>query len=95
MLITDAQLIERIEAFLIRHDMAPTRFGREAANEASFINTLKNGRSVSLARANKVVAFMERYERERLGGVHSVIDTARHQATSSGKSPAYSHEVAA
>lgn len=64
MLITDQQLIERIEAFLKRHDMAPTRFGREAAKEASLLTTLKSGRSVSLARANRIVAFMERYDRE-------------------------------
>ncbi len=64
MLITDQQLIEKIEAFLDRHQMAPTRFGREATREAALLTTLKSGRSVSLARANRIVSFMERYERD-------------------------------
>lgn len=64
MLITDKQLIAKIEAFLERHDMAPTRFGREAAKEASLLSTLKSGRSVSLARANRIVAYMDCYDRD-------------------------------
>lgn len=67
MLITDQQLIAKIEAFLQRHGMAPTRFGREAAKEASLLTTLRNGRSISLARANKIVSYMDRYDREKAG----------------------------
>ena len=64
MLITDEQLIQQIEAFLARHGMAPTRFGRDAAKEAALLATLKNGRSLSLARANRIVAFMRQYDRD-------------------------------
>lgn len=71
MLITDQQLIEKIEAFLDRHQMAPTRFGREATREAALLTTLKSGRSVSLARANRIVSFMERYDRDHAASPHS------------------------
>lgn len=65
MLMTDEQLIEAMEAFCERHDMAPTRFGREAAREAQLIQSLKSGRSISLSRANRIVAFMNAYEASR------------------------------
>lgn len=62
---TDEQLIEAMEAFCERHDMAPTRFGREAAREAQLIQSLKSGRSISLSRANRIVAFMNEYDATR------------------------------
>lgn len=65
MLMTEEQLIETIEAFCERHEMAPTRFGREAAREAQLIQSLKSGRSLTLARANRIVSFMNAYEASR------------------------------
>jgi hypothetical protein len=58
MIITDAELLEKIEAFLDRTGMAPTRFGRDAMREASLIESLRKGRSLSLANANRVIQFM-------------------------------------
>lgn len=60
-MMTDAELIARIERFCRDHKMAETRFGREALGEASFLSSLRAGRSPSLKLANKVVAFMAEY----------------------------------
>lgn len=57
-MMTDADLIDRIEAFCRRHRMAETRFGREAVAEASFLSSLRSGRSPSLKLANRVIEFM-------------------------------------
>jgi hypothetical protein len=62
MIITDEELLERIEAFIRRTEMPPTRFGREAMREASFIESLRNGRSLSLRNANRVLRFMAEHE---------------------------------
>lgn len=61
MMMTDEELLKRIEAFLIRTEMAPTRFGREVMREASLITSLRNGRSLSLSNVNKVLKFMADY----------------------------------
>ncbi|WP_147291674.1 hypothetical protein [Sphingorhabdus pulchriflava] len=58
----DRQLLESIEAFIARHNMAPTRFGREAANEPAFIQSLRDGRAVTLKTANRLVAFMKQHD---------------------------------
>ena len=65
MLITDEQLVEQIEAFCERHSMAPTRFCRDATNEPGLLQALRNGRSLTLARANRIVSFMNAYEAAR------------------------------
>lgn len=62
MIITDAELLTRIEAFLERTEMAPTRFGREAMREPSFIESLRNGRSISLRNANRLLRFMSDHD---------------------------------
>lgn len=62
MIITDAELLGRIEAFLERAEMAPTRFGREAMREPSFIESLRNGRSLSLRNANRVLQFIDEHD---------------------------------
>jgi len=62
MIITDEELLQRIEAFLERTDMAPSRFGREAMREPSFIESLRNGRSLSLKNANRVLRFMSEFD---------------------------------
>lgn len=57
---THDQLIERIEAFCRRHDMAESRFGREAVNNPAFVSGLRREPPVSptLETLNKVSAFM-------------------------------------
>ncbi|MDB5550056.1 MAG: hypothetical protein JWL86_40 [Rhizobium sp.] len=64
-MMTDAQLLEQIEAFLKRTDMAPTRFGLETLADGGLIKGLKAGRSLSLKNAQKVVQFMEDYRPEQ------------------------------
>ena len=56
--LTDQQLIDQIDAFLARSGMKPTRFGREVANEPSFLGRLRGGRSVTLKTANRVAEFI-------------------------------------
>lgn len=55
---TEAQLLERISDFLIRHKMAPTRFGRDATGEPQLIKSIESGRSPSLAVVHRILAFM-------------------------------------
>jgi hypothetical protein len=57
-IMTDAELLERVEAFLALHGMAPTRFGREAMADGSLVQHLRAGRSLSLGNANKVLSYM-------------------------------------
>ena len=62
--LTDQQLLDRIEAFIDLHSMAPTRFGREAMGDGALIQHLKAGRSPSLRNVNKIVDFMAAYRGE-------------------------------
>lgn len=62
-MLSDNDLLARVEAFLMKHDMAHTRFGREVMGEASLVTRLRDGRSLSLKNANKVIAFMDAYAR--------------------------------
>lgn len=55
---TEAELLERIKAFLERHKMAPTRFGREATGEPQLISSIEAGRSPSLKVVQRLAAFM-------------------------------------
>lgn len=63
-IITDAQLIARIEAFLQETKMSPTRFGRETMADPALLAGLKAGRSLSLKNVGKVIAFMEGWQPE-------------------------------
>ena len=61
-IITDAQLLEKVEAFLKLHDMAPTRFGREAMGDGALVFQLREGRrSLSLRNAEKLATYMATY----------------------------------
>lgn len=61
-ILDDKQLLEAIDAFLARHSMAPTRFGREVVGEAGFIERLRGGRSVTLKTANRIVEYMKDHD---------------------------------
>lgn len=56
--ITEADLLDRIRAFLERHAMAPSAFGRQATGEPQLVASLEGGRSPSLRVTNRVLAFM-------------------------------------
>jgi hypothetical protein len=55
---TDAELLASIDAFLERHDMAPTRFGRDATGEPQLIQSIREGRSPSLNTLQRIAEFM-------------------------------------
>lgn len=62
---TRPELLASIDAFLERHDMKPTRFGREATGEPQLIDSIRNkGRSPSHDVLLKMADFMARYDRE-------------------------------
>ena len=51
-------LLTEIEAFLKRHDMKPTVFGRACLNDGHLVRLLRNGKDISLSRADKIRRFM-------------------------------------
>ena len=61
-IMTDAELLAEVEAFLAATSMAPTRFGREVMADGALVQHLRAGRSLSLGNANKVVAFMRDWQ---------------------------------
>jgi len=61
MIITDEMLLAEIDAFLERTKMAPTRLGVEVLSDGGLVKGLREGRSVSLRNAAKLVAFMSNY----------------------------------
>jgi hypothetical protein len=63
--LTETQLLERINAFRARHDdMAPTTFGRNATGEPQLIRSIENGRSPSLSVVNRILDYMARTDAE-------------------------------
>lgn len=84
---TTQELVAAIDAFLVRHDMRPTRFGRDATGEPQLLDSLRNGRSPSLDTAGKIADFMANRDAERAIRVeHAGGDTVPLSATSSEKS---------
>ncbi|WP_343518119.1 hypothetical protein [Sphingomonas sp.] len=65
MIMTDAMLLEAVEAFLARTEMKPTRLGLESLGDGGLVKNIREGRSLSLRNAEKLVAFMEEFERKR------------------------------
>lgn len=60
------QFLVEVEAFLAASRMKPTDLGREAIGDPSFVTRLRQGRSPSLATADKVRAFMGRLEAQKV-----------------------------
>jgi hypothetical protein len=62
---TIPDVLATVDAFCLRHDMAPTRFGREATGEPQLIDSMRNkGRVPSLTVLQKMADFMRRYDEE-------------------------------
>lgn len=55
-------LMRRIERFLERADMAPTRFGREAVGDPRLISDLKNGRELRDATIARIQSWLDEQE---------------------------------
>jgi 2,4-dienoyl-CoA reductase-like NADH-dependent reductase (Old Yellow Enzyme family) len=57
-------LMRRIERFLQRADMAPTRFGREAIGDPRLVSDMKNGRELRDATIARIQAWLDEEERK-------------------------------
>jgi hypothetical protein len=54
-----AEVVEKIDAFLDRHDMAPSSFGRKALGEPQFVSQVRAGRLPNLSTLRKLTDFMQ------------------------------------
>lgn len=80
---TPQELIEKIEAFVTRHAMAETRFGRDSVNDPNLLSDLRAGKRLpGLTKLNRLAEFMQRKDAELN---HSSVDTAFGEGASSGK----------
>ena len=70
----NASFLSRVEAFLLRHGMPASRFGRDAVGDGSFVRNLRSGSSPRLVTVDKVDAFMRaRSQAKRPDASHSVM----------------------
>src|SRR3546814_12685038 len=60
-IMTDAELLAWIDAFVTQHSLPPTTFGRLTLGDANLISYLRAGRSLSLKRAKRICDFMTEY----------------------------------
>jgi hypothetical protein len=60
-LATDAEMLDKIEAFCAAQSIRPTAFGRMAIRDGNLVANLKAGRSLTLKTARAVIDFMEAY----------------------------------
>src|SRR3546814_7860550 len=60
-IMTDAELLAWIDAFVTQHSLPPTTFGRLTLGDANLISDLRAGRSLSLKRAKRICDFMTEY----------------------------------
>ena len=63
-IITDKELLARVERFMTQHSLRPTTFGRLAIGDGNLVSQLKDGRSLTLKRAKSVCDFMSEYSRK-------------------------------
>ena len=52
-------LLHRIESFLRKTGMPPTRFGREAVRDPRLVHDLRRGRTAGDAMLARVIAYIE------------------------------------
>ena len=55
-------LMRRIQLFLKRADMAPTRFGRETVGDPRLVSDMRNGRELRETTAARVHAWLDAWE---------------------------------
>lgn len=54
-----------VEEFLKSTGMSPTQLGRDAVNDGSLVQGLRNGRDVRLGTAGKVLAFIREHNKRK------------------------------
>lgn len=80
---TPAELVEKIEAFIARHGMAETRFGRDAVRDPNLLSDLRAGQRLpGLTKLNRIADFMASRDAELVGADHAVTDTSAQVAAS-------------
>lgn len=57
---TRARFLQRVEEFLVDHDMAPSRFGTLACSDPRFVLDLRRGRRVNPDLMDRIDDFMVR-----------------------------------
>ena len=84
---TIEDILTSIDAFLARHDMAVTRFGREATGEPQLIDSMRTGGRVpNLTTLHRMKAYMDAKDAERAAAAdHADSDTTGDAASSCGK----------
>lgn len=60
------ELLRRIERYIRRRGMPPTRFGQEAVGDPRFVWDLRRGRQPRGETVRRVAAWLDRHERGRL-----------------------------
>ena len=58
------RLMRRIEKYMKREDMKPTRFGREAVGDPRLISDIKNGRELRDSTIARIQAWLDEQERK-------------------------------
>jgi hypothetical protein len=58
-------ILSRIEAFCERHDMAESRFGREAVNNPALVGSLRGGGNPTLETLQRIADFIAARDAER------------------------------
>jgi phage-related minor tail protein len=61
-IITDAELLTRINAFLKEHELSRAAFGKATMSDPALVQMLEAGRSLSLKNVNKVLRWMAEYQ---------------------------------
>ena len=56
------QLMRRIEKYMEREDMKPTRFGREAVGDPRLIYDIRNGRELRDSTIARIQAWLDEQE---------------------------------
>jgi len=73
---TREHLIFEIDAFLERTGMLPTTFGVLAAGERNFVQRLKDGKSCTLDKYDRVRNFMKNYARSKQNSKQRGVDSS-------------------
>ncbi|WP_342248637.1 hypothetical protein [Sphingomonas sp. OTU376] len=80
------ELVSKIETFIARHDMAETRFGRDAVGDPNVLSDLRAGQRLpGLIKLRRIAKFMASKDAEKAGADHVDTVTADAGAGSSGK----------
>jgi hypothetical protein len=61
-LLTDAEMLRRIEEFCVENSLPPSTFGRLAVGDSNLVTGLKKDRSITLRTGQRIVEFMQSYD---------------------------------